>query len=314
MIKNEFFNTLDFLTLPAEAGVVSEDGAFALYDNIDYSLRQNADLSSDSATLSIISTPHPYKIAFALVIACLGGRMSARLNLVSYELKRNDVLIVTPGMIGECVEFSPDCRIAMMAFPQKNAFPGINVSCMMSISSYVSRNSKMTVSDEDMRDFVEIYMAVKRKISDKSYAYKSELIAGYMQVLCCNAGQIVADGRQSEPFADPPGHAGSRGRQIYEAFVLEVSRHYVSERSINYYAGKLCISPKYLSHVVRSVSGRNPGDWIRDYVILEAKALLKSGKYSVQQVGDMLNFPNQSFFGTYFKRATGLSPKAYRES
>ena len=132
MIENEFFNTLDFLTLPPEAGVVSEDGAFALYDNIDYSLRQNADLSSDSATLSIISTPHPYKIAFALVIACLGGRMSARLNLVSYELKRNDVLIVTPGMIGECVEFSPDCRIAMMAFPQKNAFPGINVSCMWS--------------------------------------------------------------------------------------------------------------------------------------------------------------------------------------
>lgn len=66
--------------------------------------------------------------------------------------------------------------------------------------------------------------------------------------------------------------------------------------------------------MVRSVSGRNPGDWIRDYVILEAKALLKSGKYSVQQVGDMLNFSNQSFFGTYFKRATGLSPKAYRES
>lgn len=79
-------------------------------------------------------------------------------------------------------------------------------------------------------------------------------------------------------------------------------------------AGKLCISPKYLSHVVRSVSGRHPGDWIRDYVVLEAKALLKSGKYTVQQVSDSLNFPNQSFFGTYFKKATGVSPMAYKES
>lgn len=76
----------------------------------------------------------------------------------------------------------------------------------------------------------------------------------------------------------------------------------------------LSIAPKYLSHVVRSVSGRHPGDCIRDYVVLEAKALLKSGKYTVQQVSDSLNFPNQSFFGTYFKKATGVSPMAYKES
>lgn len=47
------------------------------------------------------------------------------------------------------------------------------------------------------------------------------------------------------------------------------------------------------------------------YVMLDAKALLKSGKYTVQQVSDMLNFPNQSFFGTYFKKESGVSPKAY---
>lgn len=60
-----------------------------------------------------------------------------------------------------------------------------------------------------------------------------------------------------------------------------------------------------------SVSGRRPVEWIRDYVMLDAKALLKSGKYTVQQVSDMLNFPNQSFFGTYFKKESGVSPKAY---
>ena len=83
---------------------------------------------------------------------------------------------------------------------------------------------------------------------------------------------------------------------------------------VAYYAGKLCISPKYLSRVVASVSGRRPVDWIRDYVVLEAKALLKSGKYTVQQVADILHFPNQSFFGTYFKKATGISPMAYKEA
>lgn len=56
------------------------------------------------------------------------------------------------------------------------------------------------------------------------------------------------------------------------------------ERSISYYADKLCVTSKYLSQVVYKVSGRFAGDWITDFVILEAKALLKSRKYTVQQI------------------------------
>jgi len=50
-----------------------------------------------------------------------------------------------------------------------------------------------------------------------------------------------------------------------------------------------------------------------DYVILEAKALLKSTNMTVQQVGDELNFPEQSFFGKYFKRIVGVSPREYKQ-
>ena len=48
-------------------------------------------------------------------------------------------------------------------------------------------------------------------------------------------------------------------------------------------------------------------------MILEAKALLKSERLTIQQISEMLNFANQSFFGVFFKRATGRSPKSYRE-
>jgi len=314
MIKNDFFNTLDFMTLPSAGGVVSEYGDLALYDNIGDNLEQRIDFSNDPATLSIISSSYPYKITFTLVIVCLGGTMSARLNLADYELGKNDVLIVTPGMIGECVMFSRDCRIAMMAFSQENMFAGMNVSCMVAISSYVARNAKVRIADADMEDFLDIYMALRKKISEKDYAYKKELIAGYMQVLCCNAGQIVRSIMSQNEIPDSSTGVADRSARLYDAFISEVSRHYADERSVAYYAGKLCISPKYLSRVVASVSGRRPVDWIRDYVVLEAKALLKSGKYTVQQVADMLHFPNQSFFGTYFKKATGISPMAYNEA
>jgi AraC-like DNA-binding protein len=67
-----------------------------------------------------------------------------------------------------------------------------------------------------------------------------------------------------------------------------------------------------MSHVIYEKTGRHPSKWIKDYVILEAKTMLRSGNYSIQQIADELHFPNQSFFGKYFKEAVGVSPKKWK--
>ncbi len=69
-----------------------------------------------------------------------------------------------------------------------------------------------------------------------------------------------------------------------------------------------------MSTIIKQTSGKTAGDWIDDYILLEAKALLKSTNMTIQQISDELNFPSQSFFGKYFKRLTGVSPKEYRKS
>jgi AraC-like DNA-binding protein len=93
-----------------------------------------------------------------------------------------------------------------------------------------------------------------------------------------------------------------------------VQEHFRSERFINFYADKLCITPKYLSKLVKEKTGRSAGEWIESYVILEARTMLQSTDMTIQQIASALNFPNQSFFGKYFKRATGLSPKMCRQN
>ena len=64
--------------------------------------------------------------------------------------------------------------------------------------------------------------------------------------------------------------------------------------------------------MVKGLTGKSAGAWIDDYVILEAKALLKSTTLTILQVSEALNFANQSFFGKYFKQHTGVSPTQYR--
>ena len=73
------------------------------------------------------------------------------------------------------------------------------------------------------------------------------------------------------------------------------------------------MTPKYLSLLVKNVSNRTAGEWIDNYVVLEAKALLSSSTLSNQEISDRLNFTNQSFFGKYFKQHVGISPTEYRK-
>ena len=109
-----------------------------------------------------------------------------------------------------------------------------------------------------------------------------------------------------------PGSAHATKNNIVERFIALVEEHYREERLIGFYADKLCITPKYLSKLVKENTGRSAGEWIESHVILEARAMLQSSDMTIQQIASSLNFPNQSFFGKYFKRATGLSPKQYR--
>lgn len=105
----------------------------------------------------------------------------------------------------------------------------------------------------------------------------------------------------------------SRQDYIYIMFVELVYQNYIMQRSINFYADKLCLTPKYLSTVVKNCSGKTPHEWINERVIERAQILLKTTNMSVQQISDELNFSNQSFFGKYFKRHVGKSPKGYIE-
>ena len=98
----------------------------------------------------------------------------------------------------------------------------------------------------------------------------------------------------------------------FDRFMRLLQENYKRCHNIQFYADRMGLTPKYLSLMIKKVSGRLATEWIDDYVILEAKNLIKYSSMSIQEISYALNFPNQSFFGKYFKRHTGLSPKEYR--
>ena len=92
-----------------------------------------------------------------------------------------------------------------------------------------------------------------------------------------------------------------------------VVKHYHTERNISFYAEKMHLSPQHLSTTIKKTTGKTLTDIISSFVIRDAQGKLRSTELSIQEIAYSLNFPDISFFGKYFKRYTGVSPKKYRK-
>ena len=104
----------------------------------------------------------------------------------------------------------------------------------------------------------------------------------------------------------------NRTDELFNKF-LDLLREYCStERSVEFYASKMGITPKYLSLILKKKSGRNASKLIDEAVVYEAKRLLKYSGLSINEIALKLNFASQSFFGKYFKQRVGVSPSRYK--
>lgn len=308
MPQDSTLNTLNLNMLPFNERACAYHNELFLADNFDYSNITSSLLDSPEV-LKFITSPYPFKIQFAMMILCLNGHMRVNLNLNEYKLQRNCIQIVTPGAIAQCVEITPDSRMAIIAFATVNNLPESNPQSALIMRKFLIDNAMLKLSDREMDEMMGLYHHMRQQLVQPERLFTHEIINSYIQIFYYSLCQLMS------PYIEQQDtQYVSRKKQIFDQFTLLLRQHYTQERSISFYAEKLCITPKYLSQVIYDISGQHAGEWIRDHVILEAKALLKSGQYNVQQVSDMLNFANQSFFGVYFKKAVGCSPSAYQNS
>ena len=127
----------------------------------------------------------------------------------------------------------------------------------------------------------------------------------YQLVFIVEKQQVLREPKASK-------RVNTRKMHYIHDFMRLLQENYRTERSVGFYASKLCISPKYLSLLVKEATGQTAACIIDRYVINEAKNLLRFSGLTVQQVSYKLNFPNQSAFGKYFKHLTGDSPSTFR--
>lgn len=265
-----------------------------------------SDIDKTEDMLKMLKAPH--KVDFFLMVFHFAGSAKVSIDMVEHNLSAApacNVIHIVPGQIVTGESFSEDFDAHIIITSRRfveNLLVYINDSIALRPGKKIGIIEKMDSSS--ILQVEHFIGALKQIISNENNPYRIKVVQHIIMALFYSSEKLreMNDSEVNRSSAD----------YLSRRFLELVKDNFRSERQLQFYADQMCITPRYLSRVVKDCTGSSAADWIERYVVLEACALLKSTTMTVQQISDELNFPSQTFFGKYFKRRTNMSPKEYR--
>jgi AraC-like DNA-binding protein len=251
---------------------------------------------------------YPYRSDGYIIGICTRGTARVEANLQVYEAKPDAMLLATPFHILRIYESSDDflCRFIVFskAFLTEN---NVNSHFLESFSYFKSASLPVIYpGHDDAKMLLDIYLLMQQKMARETHPYRMEISRSMLITMLYEVESIyekqhvIVKGKQT------------RKQELNVLFQDLVFHHYKEHRNVQFYADSLYVSSKHLTETIKEVTGRTAGEWIDDAVVLEAKVLLRNNEISIARVAEEIHFPDQSSFGKYFKKHTGMSPSDYR--
>ena len=244
------------------------------------------------------------------------GHFKIDVNLNTYKVQERSLLVSVPGNIIRVDSLSDD-RIAdtqlVFVVMSKEFISGLHLDFnkVFQESLNLLENPCIVLNDEQL-DLAESYFLLAKKVIQSSLTNKKQIIGELLSSLSYLAEDIWKGQLLTSSKADTKTPGSARASLTFERFIKLVTDCHSTERGMQFYADKLCLTPKYLSKIVREASGRSGPEWIDAFVILEAKNLLRYSGDSIKDIVYKLHFPSASVFNKFFRSHTGMSPSEYR--
>lgn len=288
--------------------------SFTLAELIDLAGEQRQGLMRECITASSDSQMQVFRFPCRIDAFIIGvgteGETSVSFNLHEFRLKKDSMFIFTSKNIlqvnsqqyfkADVIAISPDFMRRI----------NIDIKNMMPLFLKFVENPTLALTPEESRSMRSMIAQIERETRGPETHFSFDIVSGLIAATIYKVGDIMYHYLAEHPEGQNNSH--NRAEEYFKQFTHLLGEHFREERSVGFYARQLCITPKYLTTLIKRISGQSVSEWIDNYVILEAKTLLKYSTMSIQEIAYYLNFPNQSFFGSYFKRNTGMSPSQYK--
>lgn len=249
----------------------------------------------------------PCRITFCMVCVCLTGRAEIEVDLRSFHFAPNDIIVVFPGQILTCNEKSGDFKLAYFSFSNQ-LIDEIMFRFPSAFIGFLKESVKYQLSEKERdRIITEYFVTLNNKFCDTRNVCRGEMILNLLQNFYLDLYSKVIINNEI--------HSRQRNRkkEVLEDFFQLVGAH-TTNREVAFYAGKLCITPKYLSIITKESTGTSAKELIDNFAITELKLRLKSTSTPLKEIAAQLNYPCEAFLCKYFKKHTNMTPSHYRHA
>lgn len=249
------------------------------------------------------------RLEVGALVLCCKGRASLVMDDLTYSFKRSQSFFLLPGSIFHLRQRSADFEVRFFAF-SPDLFTEAAYRIPIEFMRLIKNHPVQQLDNENYKKLILWLQILDYSYRDRENRFRNIIVKNRLQ----NALLEAYDRALRLPSAQfRPAENTSRQQEIFTRFMALVGTHYGEEREVAYYAEQLCISTRYLSTIVRTVTGNTAKAIIDHMVILEIKNLLQTTDLSVQEIAYRLHFPDQSYLGRFFRKHTGESPSHFRQ-
>lgn len=234
----------------------------------------------------------PYRVEEGRLLCITQGWTRCLVNMVEYLLEPQTLLAITPDSIFEIIEYSQD--LDMMAFSMKD----------LPSEALLSQPVELQMDDDEWLLIGEYFRLLWHEVHRQPVSLP---ILTHLQTAMML--EVKRIGMQQEPLRE---QKATKSETLLHRFLHLINIYGLRERKIDFYADQLCVTPNYLSSVIKKASGLTVLQWLNRYAIQQAKILLKYSDLPAWEIAEQMNFANPSFFSKFFKKETGMTPLAYR--
>lgn len=247
----------------------------------------------------------PRVVDAAGLCICLEGECEGVIGVQSYRIQKGDMCVAFPNDILHIRAKSRDFKGYTIACTPE-FLNSMNISAETATYFYIKNNPCISLKEKEQKDLIKMCDFLKEHDSREDHPCREEISRNLGNAIIY---EVIGIYRKKEPLPQQP---YSRKKKLYFEFIELLAKNYREQRDVEFYAGKLCITSRYLSAVCKEITGLTAKECINQHIIINARILLASTDMTVLQISDELNFANPSFFTQYFKKRTGITPKKYR--
>ena len=170
---------------------------------------------------------------------------------------------------------------------------------------FIRINPTFHLDEEAKRLMDDDFELFRKRLLMEDSGFKREILGRVMQIFIYDLWTVCQHGLSQMDTSD-------NTARIFLRFLALAQQNARTEREVAFYADLLCITPKYLSQVSRTVTGLPASGWIQFYASFELVSLLNDTTKTLTEVSDLMHFENVSHFSRYVKKTLGKSPSEYR--